>query len=80
MSNTTESETPVEQPRLVIRTAFYEASISHERADSLFRFLLELGYSAKVTQSGGTFTIEGEKIQTDNETNPAAGSERKDHE
>ena len=62
------NQTTADQPQFIITRAFYESSISHERADSLFRFLVELGYSVKVTQSGGTFTIEGELIQVNHPT------------
>ena len=60
------ADSGVDDRRLVLKSAFFESSCSHERADSLFRFLIEQGFSATVKQDGRLFVIKGEKIDFEN--------------
>ena len=46
-----------EKPRKIAR---FESKITHERAEELFRFLVDRGYSVTVRQEGATFIIEGD--------------------
>jgi len=67
LSSTKLADSGVDDRCIVLKSAIFESSCSHERADSLFRFLIEQGFNATVKQDGRVFVIKGEKIDTENE-------------